>query len=84
MQSRKEKFRIHHHQLQRKFTSNNLDVENYQQKSLNNIPINTNVRNFDDWIWGKHSVFAALNIKDLLTEFGVLLIYFLQRNSFYY
>ena len=28
-------------------------------------------KNFDDWIWGKHSVYEALIVRELLIEFGV-------------
>ena len=61
--SKKEKFRDNSNQLEGKFISNNSERENYPQKNLNNITINNNARNFDDWIWGKHSVFEALNSK---------------------
>ena len=61
--SKKEKFRYNSNQLDGKFISKNSERENYPQKNLNNKLINTNVRNFDDWIWGKHSVFEALNSK---------------------
>ena len=32
----------------------------YSQNIFKNFQMSTNERNFDDWIWGKHSVFAAL------------------------
>ncbi len=34
---------------------------NYSENISNKFQSNLNDRNFDDWIWGKHSVFAALN-----------------------
>ncbi len=55
----KEKSRKNFNQPQRRFSSNNSKSEKYAE----NIRINTNARNFDDWIWGKHSVFSALNSK---------------------
>ena len=33
----------------------------HPEYSLKKNQINSNDRNFDDWIWGKHSVFAALS-----------------------
>ena len=59
----KDKSRKNFNQPQRKFPSNNSKVENHTVNSSNNFQINSNVRNFDDWIWGKHSVLAALNSK---------------------
>ena len=50
-------------QPQRKFLSNNSSKENNSENSRKNFSISTNVRNFDDWIWGKHSVFSALSNK---------------------
>ena len=44
-----------------RFPSNNSYKKNYNENSLNNIQIKSNDKNFDDWIWGKHSVFASLN-----------------------
>ena len=31
-----------------------------------------NEKTLDDWIWGKHSVFAALKVKDQSIGFGAL------------
>ena len=33
----------------------------FPNKNLDNHPDFTNKRNFDDWIWGKHSVYEALS-----------------------
>ena len=46
---------------QRRFSSNNFKTLNYAENSVENQQFKSNERNFDDWIWGKHSVFAALN-----------------------
>ena len=35
--------------------------ENYSDNSQEKHQLSSNEKNFDDWIWGKHSVFAALN-----------------------
>ncbi len=48
-------------QQDRRFTSNNKNPTNYLEKNSKNFQFNSNEKNFDDWIWGKHSVFAALN-----------------------
>ena len=45
----------------RRFFSNKPDNDNYSEHSSNKLQSFSNDRNFDDWIWGKHSVFAALN-----------------------
>ena len=58
-----EKSRKNFKQPQRKFPLKNHKVENHTENSPNIFQINSNVRNFDDWIWGKHSVLAALNSK---------------------
>jgi len=54
----------------------------------------TNNRNFDDWIWGKHSVFAVLNSERPINriwctseifsseKFFLLLVLFLKKSSF--
>ena len=39
-------------------TKPNIELTHKASKSYQEIP---NKRNFDDWIWGKHSVFEALN-----------------------
>ena len=41
--------------------SNNSDKEIYSQNITNKFQLSSSERNFDDWIWGKHSVLAALN-----------------------
>jgi len=43
----------------------------------------TSKRNFDDWIWGKHSVYEALIVIERLIGFGVLRKFFLQTNSIF-
>ena len=48
-------------QQDRRFTSNNKNQTNYLEKNSKNFQFNSNEKNFDDWIWGKHAVFAALN-----------------------
>ena len=55
-----DKTRNDFNQTQRRFSSNNPNKRNFSENSLNKFPINSNDRNFDDWIWGKHSVFEAL------------------------
>ena len=45
----------------RTFSSNNSHKENFSENNHNKFQLSSNDRNFDDWIWGKHSVFAALN-----------------------
>ena len=45
---------------QRKFLSKNSNTTHFAENSPKNFQINNNFRNFDDWIWGKHSVFEAL------------------------
>ncbi len=57
----KEKPRNSFNQSKTKFSSNDQNIENYSEKSSKNIQLNSNEKNFEDWIWGKHSVFAALN-----------------------
>ncbi len=46
---------------QRRFLSNNTNNEKYSENIPSKFQSNSNDRNFDDWIWGKHSVFEALN-----------------------
>ena len=41
---------------------------------------NANKRNFDDWIWGKHSVFEALINERAINRIWCTQKYFLQRN----
>ena len=44
--------------------SNHLQIrykENHSKNSPNKYQLTANNRNFDDWIWGKHSVLASLN-----------------------
>ncbi len=57
----KDKPRNNFNQPKRSYSSINYDTENFADKSLRNFQKSTNERSFDDWIWGKHSVFSALN-----------------------
>ncbi len=57
----KEKPRNSFNQSQTRISSNNSNRGNYAENSSKDFQLNSNDRNFDDWIWGKHSVFAALN-----------------------
>ena len=57
----KEKPRNSFNQLQTRISSNNPNRGNYSENSSKKLQLNSTDRNFDDWIWGKHSVFAALN-----------------------
>ena len=57
----KNKLRKNFNQPQRNISSKNFNTKNASDKAKNTFKLNTNERNFDDWIWGKHSVFAALN-----------------------
>ena len=43
----------------------------------------TSKKNFDDWIWGKHSVYESLSSERALIGFGVLRKSFLQTNSIF-
>ncbi len=58
---KKDKPRNNFNQPIRSFSSNNYNIENHTEKNIKIFQRNINERNFDDWIWGKHSVFAALN-----------------------
>ena len=57
----KEKPRNSFNQPQTRFSSNAPQTENYSENSSKKFQLSPNERNFEDWIWGKHSVFAALN-----------------------
>ncbi len=57
----KEKPRNNFNQAQTRFSSNAHNAENYSENSPKKFQLSSNERNFEDWIWGKHSVFAALN-----------------------
>ena len=57
----KEKPRNSFNQLQTRISSNSPNRGNYSENSSKKLQLNSSDRNFDDWIWGKHSVFAALN-----------------------
>ena len=46
---------------QRKLSSKNSNNENYSKNIQEKSRLNSKDKNFDDWIWGKHSVLAALN-----------------------
>ena len=52
---RKDKFSSSN--ARKTINKSNLDRSN---KAVDIFPENSNKRNFDDWIWGKHSVFEAL------------------------
>ena len=47
--------------FQRRTSSNKSNSEKLLKDSLKNKQLNTNNKNYEDWIWGKHSVFSALN-----------------------
>jgi len=55
-----DKTRNNWNQPQRRFSSN-IPNKNISEFPSRKIQLNLNEKNFDDWIWGKHSVFAALN-----------------------
>ncbi len=57
----KEKPRNSFNQTQTRFSTNAHNAENYFENSSKKFQLSSNERNFEDWIWGKHSVFAALN-----------------------
>ncbi|MDC3089348.1 23S rRNA (guanosine(2251)-2'-O)-methyltransferase RlmB [Prochlorococcus sp. AH-716-N03] len=57
----KEKPRNSFNQSQTRFSSNAQQTGNYSENSSKKFQLSPNDRNFEDWIWGKHSVFAALN-----------------------
>ncbi len=57
----KEKPRNSFNQPQTRFPSNAPQTENYSENNSKKFQLSPNERNFEDWIWGKHSVFAALN-----------------------
>ena len=57
----KEKPRNSFNQSQTRFSSNAHNAENYSKNSSKTLQLSSSERNFEDWIWGKHSVFAALN-----------------------
>ncbi len=55
----KDKYKNRFNQPQGRFSSKNPQKENYSVKNRNKL--GSNDQSFDDWIWGKHSVLAALN-----------------------
>ena len=57
----KEKPRNSFNQPQTRFSSNAPQTKIYSENSSKKFQLSPNERNFEDWIWGKHSVFAALN-----------------------
>ncbi len=57
----KAKPRNNFNNSQTKFSSNNSNTGNYSENNSKKFQLVSNDRNFEDWIWGKHSVFAALN-----------------------
>ncbi len=58
--SPKNKPRNNFNQQERKYSLNKSSTENNPEKSLKNFQLNFHDRNFDDWVWGKHSVFEVL------------------------
>ena len=56
----KDNFKNNFNYPQRRFL-NNSSNDKFTDNNAKSIKHNSNDRNFDDWIWGKHSVFAALN-----------------------
>ena len=62
-----------------KFKSN----REFSNKNLDKHQDFTTKRNFDDWIWGKHSVYEALSSDRAIIGFGVLRRFFLQINSIF-
>ncbi len=46
---------------QTRFSSTATNTDNSYENSSKKFQLSSNYRNFEDWIWGKHSVFAALN-----------------------
>ena len=56
----KEKPRNSFNQQQRRASSTNPKIHNYSENITKTFQLNINERNLDDWIWGKHSVLAAL------------------------
>ena len=56
-----DKQRNSYNATQRRFSSKNSNSENYPENNKEKHQLNSKDKNFEDWIWGKHSVFAALN-----------------------
>ncbi len=56
-----EKPRNSFNKQQTRFSSYAPDSENYSENTSKKFQLSSNQRNFEDWIWGKHSVFAALS-----------------------
>ena len=80
----KEKSRKNFIYPQRKFSSINSKDDNYAKNSRENLQINNNVRNFEDWIWGKHSVLSALNSKRPINRIWCTSDIFSSEKFFYY
>ncbi len=57
-----EKNKSNFHTLKRRMPRTKFNLE-ASKNGLNNQQGFANKKNFDDWIWGKHSVFEALNSK---------------------
>tara|TARA_Y100000991_G_scaffold178170_1_gene140433 strand:- start:94 stop:1146 length:1053 start_codon:yes stop_codon:yes gene_type:complete len=56
----KEKLRNNFYHSQSRFSPKNFNKDNNSANAQEKPQLNPNDKNFDDWIWGKHSVFAAL------------------------
>ena len=56
----KEKSRVNFNQKQRSFSKINTNTLNNSENSPKIFQVNPNEKNLNDWIWGKHSVYAAL------------------------
>ena len=57
----KEKLRNSFNQQKGRFSSANQNTNHNTEKGPINFQLKIKEKDFDDWIWGKHSVFAALN-----------------------
>ena len=53
--------KIKHKHSQRRTNARNYTSDSFSENRNKNDSIIINNKNFDDWIWGKHSVFASLN-----------------------
>ena len=56
----KEKSRNSFNKLQTRFSSKASNTVNNFENSSKKSQLSSNERNFEDWVWGKHSVLAAL------------------------
>ena len=57
----KDKAKSNFKHTNRMIYSNRLNKENFSENIPKHNQNNSNERNFEDWIWGKHSVLEALN-----------------------